>query len=226
MLNRVHRTVKFLANADGRGNVSPSEIDLAIHNRVQEKYEELLFEVNRLVNRQNRGLINGALENTTEKVREKIQHYLQETTVNCTDGNFTIPSQVRYFDTVLYANTYIELCKNNTEYLLSNKEATEQYPIGLKTANIIKVLPATIQAVTLSYLRNPIQAKWTYTIVDQVEMYNPSNSDFKEIDIHPSEEADLILRVLQSFGINLKEPELQRVTEQIKTSEFNKEITT
>ena len=57
-------------------------------------------------------------------------------------------------------------------------------------------------------------------------MYNPSNSDFKEIDIHPSEEADLILRVLQSFGINLKEPELQRVTEQIKTSEFNKEITT
>ena len=82
MLNRVHRTVKFLANADGRGNVSPSEIDLAIHNRVQEKYEELLFEVNRLVNRQNRGLINGALENTTEKVREKIQHYLEETTVN------------------------------------------------------------------------------------------------------------------------------------------------
>ena len=84
----------------------------------------------------------------------------------------------------------------------------------------------TIQSVTLSYLRNPIEAKWTYTIVDQVEMYNPSKSDFKEIDIHPSEEADLILRVLQSFGINLKEPELQKVTEQIKTSEFNKEITT
>ena len=226
MLNRVHRTVKFLTNSDGRGNVSPSELDLAIHNRVQEKYEELLFEVNRLVNRQNKGLINGALENTTEKVRERIQHYLEEKVVSVTNGNLTIPSEVRYFDTILYAKTYIELCKNNKEYLLSSSEASEQYPIGLKTANTLKLLPETITSITLSYLRNPIEAKWTYTIVDDVEMYNPSKSDFKEIDIHPSEEADLILRVLQSFGINLKEPELQRVTEQIKTSEFNKEITT
>ena len=226
MLNRVNRTVKFLTNTDGRGNVSPSELDLAIHNRVQEKYEELLFEVNRLVNRQNKGLINGALENTTEKVRERIQHYLEEKVVSVSNGNLTIPSEVRYFDTVLYAQTYIELCKNNKEYLLSSSVASEQYPIGLKTANTLKLLPETIQSVTLSYLRNPIEAKWTYTIVDQVEMYNPSKSDFKEIDIHPSEEADLILRVLQSFGINLKEPELQKVTEQIKTSEFNKEITT
>jgi hypothetical protein len=226
MLNRVHRTVKFLANTDGRGNISPSKIDLAIHNRVQEKYEELLFEVNRLVNRQNKGLVNGALDNTTEKVRERIQHYLEEKEVTVTNGNFTIPSEVRYFDTVLYAKTYIELCKNNKEYLLSSTEATEQYPIGLKSANTIKVLPQTIQTVTLSYLRNPIEAKWTYTIVNEFEMYDPSKPDFKEIDIHPSEEADLILRVLQSFGINLKEPDLQKVTEQIKTNEFNKEITT
>lgn len=225
MLNRVHRTVKFLANTDGRGNVSPSEIDLAIHNRVQEKYEELLFEVNRLVNRQNRGLVNGALENTTDKVREKIQHYLEDADANLTDGKFTIPSEVRYFDTVLYQETYIELCKNNKEYLLSKSEATKEYPIGLKSSNTVKVSPNTIYAVTISYLRNPIEAKWTYTVFEGVEMYDPSKSDFKEIDIHPSEESDLILRVLQSFGINLKEKDLQLITEQIKSAEFNKEIT-
>ena len=226
MLNRVHRTVKFLANTDGRGNVSPSEIDLAIHNRLQEKYEELLFEVNRLVNRQNRGLVNGALENTTDKVREKIQHYLEEKPATIAAGKFTIPSEVRYFDTVLYQRTYLELCKNNKEFLLCTSEATAQYPIGLKTSNTVKVLPTSIDIVTVSYLRNPLEAKWTYTVVDGVELYNPSKADFKDIDIHPSEEADLILRVLQSFGINLKEQDLQKVTEQMKATEFNKEITT
>ena len=92
MLNRVHRTVKFLANTEGRGNVKPENIDLAIHNKVLEKYEELLFDVNRLVNRQNRGLVNGALENTVDKVREKIQHYLEEQEVNAVNGIIEIQS--------------------------------------------------------------------------------------------------------------------------------------
>ena len=226
MLNRIHRTVKFLANSEGRGNVSPGDIDFAIHHRVQEKQEELLFEVNRLVNRQNKGLVNGALENTTEKVREKIQHYLQEETVAVIDGKITIPSGVRYFDMLLYATTYVELCKDHKEFLLSKREATEGYPIGLKTSNKVVLWPSTLASVTVSYLRNPLYAKWTYNTVEGVEMYDPSRSDFMEVDIHPSEESDLIIRVLQSFGINLKEPDLQRITEQVKNSEFNKEMTT
>ena len=225
MLNRVHRTVKFLANTEGRGNVKPENIDLAIHNKVLEKYEELLFDVNRLVNRQNRGLVNGALENTVDKVREKIQHYLEEQEVNAVNGIIGIPSEVRYFDTLLYKETYIELCKNNKQFLLSQSEANDENPIGLKTSNTIKVIPKTLENVTISYLRNPIVAKWTYTVLSGVEMYDPSKSDFKEIDVHPSEEDDLIIRVLQSFGINLKEKDLQMITEKIKNTEFNQEIT-
>lgn len=225
MLNRVHRTVKFYANTEGRGNVKPEFIDLAIHNKIDEKFEELLFDVNRIVNRQNRGLVNGGLENTTDKVREKIQHYLEEKEVAVTNGIIEIPSEVRYFDMILYNDTYIELCKNNKEYLLSKSEADEINPIGLKQSNTIKVTPNTLDSVSISYLRNPIPAKWTYTVVNGVEMFNPSSSDFKEIDIHPSEEDDLIIRVLQAFGINLKEKDLQAITQRLKDTEFNQEIT-
>ena len=225
MLNRVHRTVKFLANTEGRGNVKPENIDFAIHNKVLEKYEELFFEVNRIVNKQNKGLINGGLENTTDKIREKIQHYLDEKEVSVADGKFAIPSEVRYFDTVYYSKTYVELCKNNKEYFLSKGDSSLEYPIGLKSSNIVKVSPEEINNVTISYLRNPIKAKWTYSVIDGLELYNPSKTDFKEIDMHPSEESDLILRVLQTFGINLKEQDLQQITEQMKNSEFNKEMT-
>jgi len=225
MLNRVHRTVKFYANTEGRGNVKPENIDFAIHNKVLEKQEELLFDVNRFVNRQNRGLVNGALENTTEKIREKIQHYLEEKTVTVTDGTLTIPSEVKYFDTILVGETYVELCKNNMQFLLSKSEASTETPIGLKASNTIKISPSTVTEVNVSYLRNPIPAKWSYTIIDGVELYDPSKSDFKEIDIHSSEEDDLIIRVLQAFGINLKEKDLIDITQQMKNTEFNQEIT-
>lgn len=225
MLDRLHKTVKFLSNTEGRGNVRPEDIDLSIHHRVQEKYEELLFEVNRLVNRQNRGLINGALENTTEKVREKIQHYLEDKNEIVSEGVLTIPKEVRYFDTLLFESTYVELCKDNKEFLMSKSEATEAYPIGLKTTNTVRVFPISIDSVRISYLRNPAIAKWTYDVIEGTELYNPSKNGFKEIDIHPSEETDLILRVLQSFGINLKEPELQKITAALTATEFTKENT-
>ena len=117
------------------------------------------------------------------------------------------------------------MCKNNKDFLLSASEATLTYPIGLKQSQSVKILPKTIENVTVSYLRNPIVAKWTYTVVNGVEMFDPSKSDFKEIDIHPSEETDLILRVLFSFGINLKEKDLQQATMAMKSTDFNKEIT-
>jgi len=224
MLNRVVKTVKFYANSEGRGNIKPENIDLAINNKVDEKYEELLFDVNRIINRQNKGLVNGGLENTTEKFREKIQHYLEEQNVTLLNGNISIPSQVRYFDTLLYKDTYVELCKNNKQFLLSKDTADETHPIGLKTSNTIKVNPVNLDEVTISYLRNPIPAKWTYTVFNGVEMFDPSKSDFSDIDIHPSEEDDLIIRVLQVFGINLKEKDLQSITQRIKESEFNQEI--
>lgn len=225
MLNRLHLTVKTYLNTEGRGNVKPSKIDLIVHNKVLGKFEELLFDVNRLVNRQNRGLVNGALENTVEKVREKIQHYLEVKEVSKTGDTFEIPKELRYFDAILYNNNLIELSRNNRDFYLSKKEADEVYPIGLKASNTIRVHPDTIDEVSISYLRNPIKAKWTYTVIDGVEMYDPSKSDFSEIDIHPSEESDLVIRVLQGLGVNLKEQDIQAITERHKANSFNQENT-
>lgn len=224
MLNRIHRTLKFLANTEGRGNVKPENIDFAIHNKVLEMQEELFFEINKHINRQNKGLVNGGLENIPDKIREKIQHYLEEKNETVTNGKFTIPNEVMYFDTVYYADTYIELSKNNKEFHLAKSEATLEYPIGIKISNEIKVIPETIDEVTISYVRKPLIAKWTYDEVDDVAMYSPSKPDFQDVDIHPSEETELILRVLQSFGFNLKEQDLMQLTEQIKGNEFNKEM--
>lgn len=226
MIDRVVKVVKTVLNTDGRGNVSPKETDLIINNVVIEIYEENLFERNRLLNRQNRGLVNADLDNVATKLLERIQHYLTDGDLSYSSGKFNFPSDLRYLDAVFYNNEEVELCKNSKEFkLLKNlKETTpdENYPIGLKNGSAIKILPETIKdSVTVSYLRNPIQAKWTYVIIDGVEMFNPSASDYQDIDIHPGGEDDVIMRVLQKFGINLKEKDLQEIMSREKATEFN-----
>lgn len=226
MIDRVIQTVKTLLNTDNHGNVSPKEINFIVNNVVLENFEELLFEVNRLMNRQNRGLISGNLDNVTDKVREKIQHYLTSKDMVYASPFFILPTDIRYFDGVFYLGNEIELVKSNREYNLirnvRHTSPTEDYPIGLKEGNILKVLPTTIIAdVTVSYLRNPLQSKWTYVIIDGVEIFNPSATDYVDIDIHPADEANVIMNTLKKFGVNLKEKDIVEYIQREQSNDIN-----
>ena len=230
MIDRVVKTVKTILNTEGRGNVKPSQLDLIINNVIFEIFENNLFERNRLLNRENRGLAGSDLDNVAKKLLERIQHYLTEGDLTYVNGRFTFPADLRYLDTVNYFDTEIELVRNNREFkLIKNLKETspnEDYPIGLKQGSHLKVLPITIiDNVTASYLRNPLQAKWTYTVLEGVELFNPSANDYQDIDIHPSEEDNVIIRVLQKMGINLKEKDIQEIMTREQMNEFNEKNT-
>lgn len=228
-IDLVYKTCLTLANSDIRGNFTPSELRLFINNVVNEIYEEYLFEVNRMLNRENRGLINGGLENLPDRIREKIQYFSQDAPLTFVSTLFTLPADLRYIDAIYYnGNTEVELTKNAKEFkLIGNFIHTtpnEEYPIGLRQGDTLKILPATIQNnVTMFYLRNPLIAKWTYTVVSGAELFNPSAPDFQDIDLHPSEEANVILRTLLKAGINLKEQDIMAVTQNLKAQEFNQD---
>jgi len=228
MIDRIFDTVKSLLNTDGIGNFKPEDFDNVLHKKVLEKFEENFFEVNQMVNRQNRGLINGGLENIPEKIRERIQHYLMpEAALTYSDPYFLLPSDLHYFDTVMYDGHVIELLKSNREFKIVEKaNPTEEYAIGLKQGSTLSIRPSTIaDSVTITYLRTPIRAKWTHQIVDGVEVFDNSANDFQDVDIHPSDEVDLIVRVISGFGLNLKEKEVIAYTQREESENFNHEKT-
>lgn len=72
-------------------------------------------------------------------------------------------------------------------------------------------------------MRNPLIPNWTYNIVDDAELFNPSASDFQDIDLHISEENNVLVRTLKRFGINLKEQDLQGITVAEENKDFNQE---
>lgn len=228
-VDRVYKTVLTFTNSDIRGNVKPTDFKLAVNDAINEIVEEYFYEINRLLNRQNRGLISGGLENIPERIREKILHFLVEDVVlNYEAPYFELPSDLRYIDTVFFSNASIEFCKNNKEFnLLVNYEdtkPTETFPIGIQIGNKIKIAPSTINSnVTISYLRKPLIANWTYTVISGTELFNPSVSDFQDIDLHPSEENKVVLLTLKRFGINLKEQDLTQITSAKEQVNFNQD---
>ena len=59
-------------------------------------------------------------------------------------------------------------------------------------------------------------------MIDDVEGFNPDALDFQDIDMHASEEDDIVSRLCVKFGINLKEQDLQMAGNNDEMQEDNK----
>jgi len=228
-VDRVYKTVLTLANSDIRGNVTPAEFKLVGNDAVQEIYSEYLGELNRMLNRENRGLINGGIENLPDRVREQVQHFSKSANLTYVNPVFNLPADCRYIDGVYYdKSNRVDIMKNPKEFRLVGQFRhtlpSEKQPIGLIQGASILISPDSIDSqVSIDYLRNPLVANWTYTVVANSELYNPSASDHQDFDLHPSEENNLVVRILQRFGINLKETDIQATTASEKAQDFNAE---
>lgn len=231
MINRIKQTVQTFLNTDNRGNVSPEEYNLLLHNAIQDRFEELLYEVNRQANRENVGRMGNSIENLPERFREKINHYLEEKELedNQDKSPYDFPADYKYFD-ALYSNGLkdVEFTKNRKEFNILKRQAMPDFPIMLITNNKLHVFPDFNEddfeeGVFISYIRKPKYPKWTYQVVSNVELFNPSGAGFQDADVHPSEEAEMVRRILMSFGINLKEQDIQNVMLQKNNAEFNQQ---
>jgi len=219
-IDLVYQTVKTLANTDVRGNAKPDEIRLLINLVVDEIVENYFSDLEKAINRANRGSGGTALENIPQRIREKLLHFLNEDEMTYNDPYFEFPSDYRYIDSITYLDIDIEPCKNMKEFKsitnLQDTTPTEDYPIYIQLGDKIKIAPSTIEDnVFISYLRKHLIAKWSFVEVMGNEVFNPSAGDFQDIDLHSSELSNVILKTLLKLGVNLKEADLiQYMTQQ------------
>ena len=225
-IDRVYQTVLTFSNTDVRGNVTPKDARLLINDSVNEIYEEYLLDVNKYVNRENRGLVNNGIENLPDRLREKLLHFLVDEELVYATDHFELPSDLRYFDSLYHHDTEIEVTKNAKEFKLVSRKRhlVRDHPIYLQIGGKIRVAPESVNAdVVLYYLRQPKVANWTYKVVGTAEVFNPSLQGFQDIDLHPSEESNVVLRTCLKAGINLKEQDLKALMQAIETRQLNKE---
>lgn len=225
LIDLVYQTVLTIANSDVRGNVKPSDARLLINATIEEIYESYFYELNRMLNRQNKGLIGNGLENIPDLIRDKINYYITSKEVVVEDNKATLPNDVRYLDSVFVGNCEVEILKSFKDFQIVKNIANKSYPIGYKSnASTIVLYPIGYNNVSITYLRKPKIPNWTYVEVMGTEVFNPSSLDFQDIDMHQSEVSNIIIKTLQKVGVNLKEQDLQQVMAQQQNIEFNQEI--
>lgn len=148
------------------------------------------------------------------------------TPTNTVSGYIVVPSNSNYLDLIDIQITY--LISNRTMYygvdLVNEDEranrlnsdidpVTVTSPIGEQTApRYFRLYPTSGYTGTVTYFRRPTKPVYAYTIISgRVIVYDPANSvqlEWRETEIVP-----LLLKGLESMGINLSDAELGQFAE-------------
>lgn len=230
MIDLIFQIVKTILNKELRGNITPDEFNKIAKIVQDEIFEEYFGDLNIQQNRQNRGLTNKGFANLTQLIRQKIERFHAQSTLFYNVGNswFELPSNLYFINDngLLYVNNVIEESQGADYGYLSASIAAPSvtFPIYELFKDAVRVYPTEIKdSVVCRYIRKPLDPKWTYTSVSNVELFDDTISDFQDLEIHLSELPNITIKMLSYLGINIREADVVKYAEALKQKEEVKE---
>jgi len=99
---------------------------------------------------------------------------------------------------------------------------TKEYPLYIYEENNVFVYPSDITtAISASYVRKPKDVIWNFTMTPTFTyQYSPNTS--QQFELMPSEQTNVILRILLYSGVVIKDPQIIQVAaSQIQSEQIN-----
>jgi len=249
-IDRVYRTVLSILNKEQRGFITPEQFN-RIGNQAQlELLDKAFSDYNAFVNNRKAQKSNSGYGNTPSKIKEKIDiFYKSSTQITSGDGTwttaglFSLPTDIYKLISLTADNVEIELVdRHELPYLMSSPltKPSPDFPIYYKDINSsgatnIYVEPVyngaaggdtdnawTLGNITVNYIKIPTTPNWYFTWSGSTYTYDGTNDSNQHFELHPSEEMNLIIRILAHAGVTLKDPNVVQQAQQqeiIKTQQ-------
>ncbi len=209
-INKVYDFLKYLADKDQSGNITPKEFNLSIDRAFSEwtmkRYNNLKD------NTQNK---TGWQKNQKVKDDLKFLFVRKHVSTMCGDGGgvcghgetVVVPRQVD-----ISIDNEISSFLGSSIY--AKRIKAKKYVIAAFYKDHIQIYPKNIGVVDFTYLRQPVSPYWAFTLENGRPVYDAANS----VDLEAPDEVvnEIIMMCASYLGINLREPQLIQYAEQMK----------
>ena len=143
-----------------------------------------------------------------EKINQNEVHHIQNSPL--TAPNLTRPVYVRTSSIVP------DNASGNTQ------TATQQNEIGLSRS--IQIYPETITSnVVCNFIARPSQAIWGYVINQATGKALWNANTTTHFDLHQSEETELVIKILELAGVQIKDPQVYQIAAQEEAQNVQQE---
>ena len=135
-----------------------------------------------------------------------------DATIAVSGGVFPLPSDVNFIDTVTVGTVNADWIPFNevNSYINSTIDVpTTDYPIYTDVTTGLKVLPASVTSIKLTYLKTPSTVNWAYTLTSGRPVYTATGTvNFEWAENH---KMSLITKILGYMGLSIRDAELKQM---------------
>jgi hypothetical protein len=216
-IDTVYQRVLTLANKEQRGYITPQEFNIFANQAQMDIFEQYFYDLNQFRRIPGNDTQHADMVDILE---EKIGVF--EVTGNMplvsNTGNLSTLSRFYRLSNVRDSkgSTFMESVSKKDFNLFPTiplAAPTENRPIYMVDTvnNIIRVNNGSgtnPTMVLVDYIQSPRRANWTYVVIQGKALYNGTAADAQDFDLHPSEETELVLKILTLAGFTLKDPNL------------------
>ena len=229
-IDTVYQKVLAFANKEQRGYITPQEFNLFADQAQIEIFEQYFYDINQWSGQHgNNTSHSDMLTNLEEKV-SLFERYDRLVTVGNTYGDVNLSVELPHLYRIVMVRVDYEnnsVFRDAEEIQLNELNKYGTSPLGKWTkkrpvytrysfsgGKNLKVYPypssdSTIDRVLISYIQAPVTPSWGYVVVNDKALYNSTSST--HFELHPSEESELVYRILAFAGIAIEKPQLTQV---------------
>ena len=221
-IDTVYQKVLAVANKEQRGYITPQEFNLFADEAQKGIIEQYFYDINQF---------GGAPGNDTEYsnmlelLDEKLSALKFSSTETVTNGSFTLGSDVYRIGSIVHdGNIEVEPINYNEHKLWNLSPLTSptlKRPVYTNRSNEINIYPNSITSVFLSYIKKPQTPQWGYVVVNGYAQHDGNAST--NFELHPLEEGNLVLKILQLSGLVMKDVGLYQVAAQEEVKDIQQE---
>lgn len=224
-IDTVYQRVLAILNKEQRGYLTPQEFNLFANQAQLEIFEQYFFDLNQYMRLKDNNTEYAQLYNLID---EKISKFKTYGNLTYSVGAFAFPADLHKLGTVIYNSNEVEKVdiKQLLDYQASKlTQPSATSPVYIQDINgswSVTLYPSTITSgVTCTYVKKPIKVEWAYTNVNNNALYNANNS--QDFELHESEEATLVLKILMYAGLTIKDPSVAQVADAKETKKITQE---
>lgn len=229
-VNSVYRVILSVLNKEQRGYLTPDQFNRLGKQAQLGLLDKSFYDYNRHLTRRNIQGVNSEYGDIADRIEEKIDVLSREASISFTNGVYDTGNlsdtiyKIIQLTTGGRATEVEQVKKSELTYMNSSKltAPTSDFPAYYLEGNNIKIFPTTVTSATLDYIKKPADPIWAFTVGGNGQyIYNSSSS--VNFELHPSEETDLVTKILALAGVVIKDPTVIQIAQAEEANNFNQE---
>jgi hypothetical protein len=241
-IDTVYQKVLALANKEQRGYITPQEFNLFANQAQQEIFEQYFYDLNQASKNTGNNTFHSDVDDLLEQ-KMQIFEKMDKTTVISTYAHATgYHSNIKVLPSYIYRVTKIERQNAGGPYrdceILSTKDfnncmnhsyltaPSAARPIANIRNNHMRVLTGPDTFVVPSrvfYFKKPEIVEWGYFIINNKALHDTSTTKTTNFELHPSEESELVYKILKLAGISIKRNDITMGGQTLETLQVQQE---